>query len=95
MTKQILLAFTVAAFTFSGCVCKDANPKETAKKEVTKKADTAKKKVSKKVDSAKKEVVKEIKKAKAIAPKVEAELALPQSTMKDKVEEQIIESVEK
>jgi len=95
MTKKILLAATVAALAFSGCTGKVADPKEAAKEEVAKKADTAKKEVSKKVDSAKKEVVKEIKKAKAIAPKVVTEPALPQSTMKDKVEEQVIESVEK
>ena len=84
MTKKILLAATVAALTFSGCTGKVADPKEVAKEEVAKKA-----------DNAKKEVVKEIKKAKSIAPKVEIEPALPQSTMKDKVEEQVIESVEK
>ena len=90
MTKKILLAATVAALTFSGCTCKDV-----AKEEVAKKADTAKKEVSKKVDSAKKEIVKEVKKAKVVAPNAVAEPALPQSTQKDEVEEQVIESVVK
>ncbi|NEW60804.1 hypothetical protein GSY74_05870 [Sulfurovum sp. bin170] len=86
MTKKILLATLVVAFTFSGCsMLSDSEP-------TTDKVAKAAQKAGDAVDGAKK-VTDSAKKA---TTKVDAtESDLPQSSMKDQVVEEIVEVADK
>ena len=83
MTKRILLATLVATFTFLGC-SPSSDPKPTTDKvvETTKKADNAIVKAKKVTDKVKDVTTK---------AKNTTQTTLPQSSMKDKVVQEVVE----
>ena len=91
MTKRILLATVVVAFTFLGCTGKDAQPTAEATKKVEK-ADTKLKEATKKVeDAAKNTIANDTKKSGIVDPNKTVEPALPESSLKDKAVEKAVE----
>ncbi|SFV65993.1 hypothetical protein MNB_SV-12-861 [hydrothermal vent metagenome] len=94
MTKKILLATMVVAFTFSGCsLLSDSQPAtDKAAKTVKKVGDTADK-----AKDATAKAEKAIDAVKGAEAKVDAsaESALPQSSMKDQVVEEVVEVADK